>query len=67
MQCSKCPYHRYEVGLEDADEYCEVFNDFPDDDRLRKDEEGCIFNLRTLAKYKRLKDQELEASMGKEP
>lgn len=45
MQCSKCPYHRYEVGLEDADEYCEVFNDFPDDDRLRKDEEGCIFQF----------------------
>ena len=28
---------------------------------------GCIFNLRTLAKYKRLKDQELEAAMGTEP
>lgn len=61
MKCSKCPYHRYEVGFEDADETCDVFYDFPDDEKSRKDGEGCIFNLRTLAKYKRLKDQEIEA------
>jgi len=60
MKCSGCPYHHYEVGMEDADEYCAVFGDFPEDEKSRKDEEGCIYNLRTLHKYKRQNDASFE-------
>lgn len=64
MECSKCPYHWYEAGFEDADEGCMVFGGyFPPDGKSRKDEDGCIFNLRTLAKYKRLQDLELEVAI----
>ena len=59
MKCEHCPYHKYEV-YEDADEYCDIFGDFPEDEKSRKDGEGCIFNMRTLKKYKRLNDQAFE-------
>lgn len=25
MKCDGCPFHKYEVGLEDADEWCDIF------------------------------------------
>ena len=60
MKCEHCPYHRYEVGFEDADETCDIFGDFPEDEKSRKDGEGCIFNMRTLNKYKRMNDEAFE-------
>lgn len=59
MKCDRCPYHRYEV-YEDADDYCDIFGDFPEDEKSRKDGEGCIFNMRTLDKYKRMNDEAFE-------
>lgn len=35
MKCENCPYHKYEV-YEDADEYCDIFGDFPEDEKSRK-------------------------------
>lgn len=58
MKCDGCPFHKYEVGLEDADEWCDVFGDISlDEKRSRKDETGCRYNMRTLAKFKRDKDK----------
>lgn len=56
MKCDGCPYHKYEI-YEDADEYCVIFGEFPEDEKSRKDGEGCIFNMRTLDKYKRMNDE----------
>lgn len=58
MLCENCPYHKYDVGMEDADEYCDIFGDYIKDGIARKDEEGCRFNLRTLKKKKAEKDEE---------
>ena len=71
MRCENCPYHIYDVGPEDADEYCEVFGDkwLTDERHTRKDEEGCRYNRRTLDKFKRIADEkEREAleQLGKE-
>lgn len=66
MLCRNCPYHRYEVGFEDADETCDVFYEFPDDERSRKDGEGCIFNLRTLKKKKAEMDEEVARALDSE-
>lgn len=59
MKCDGCPYHKYEI-YEDANEYCTVFGEFPEDEKSRKDGEGCIYNMRTLAKYKRKNDEAFE-------
>lgn len=56
MLCDNCPYHRYEV-YDDADDYCEIFGDFPDDERSRKNDDGCKYNMRTLKKWKRMQDE----------
>ena len=58
MLCRNCPYYRYEVGFEDADEYCDIFGNFPEDKKSRKDGEGCVFNMQTLKKKKAEKDEE---------
>lgn len=58
MKCDGCPFHKYEVGLEDADEWCDIFGNFPEDEKSRKDGEGCIFNMQTLKKKKAEKDEE---------
>ena len=59
MKCEDCPYHKVEI-YEDRDEYCDIFGEFPEDEKSRKDGEGCIFNMRTLDKYKRQNDESFQ-------
>lgn len=52
MLCGNCPYYHYEVGMEDADEYCDVFGgDFDSEKHSRKSEDGCRYRMATLDKF----------------
>lgn len=58
MICGNCPYYHYEVGMEDADEYCDVFGgDFDSEKHSRKSEDGCRYNMKTLKKWKQKRDE----------
>lgn len=59
MLCSKCKHMHYDY-CEDCME-CDLFYDEFPEEYQRKDEEGCIFNERTIiARIKAKEEQELK-------